>query len=622
MCGFVFVDDAQVDLDLVHTALQRIVHRGPDGQKIIRVSESVIMGHARLSVLGGEDADQPVLFNNGALVYNGEIYNHKYLDSRLGIESNLSDTKTLAQMCATRNICDGLQDIDGMFAFVFYNKNTQEWFAARDRFGIKPLYYCTTQGNGIAFSSEAKGLKDFANGWSINYEALAFFLSYQYYPPGTTLFNEVHEVRPGEMLTGSGAKIKKSITYHHIQVNDSDYEVDRSEVVEKYRSLLSASVDSHLLADDSNKITSYLSGGIDSGLISVLAAKKKSTSHQSFHGYFSESHLYDESEYAYSIAEGSDIDLVSVLITQDMINDSFLSSLACLDSPLAGPGLIPQYIMSNQVSKTTKVVLGGQGGDEVFGGYARYSIALLAHSLITAVQAKKSPWDSVISETSSLMLGGLKQYMPMLQKLLQNASLYKQPSSAYELILNRSSDLPKELLYSLADQVSLAKNNFIYSFDQVQSESFLDKMLITDIYGQLQALLQVDDRTTMASSVESRVPLLANSIVKEWFSEPTSIRMWGIGSKAVPKHIAKQLLPNKVNNRTDKMGFPVPFDFWLANPVFFNHVKELFYESTLLKELAPSYRNHLINSQPGDITYNRSLWGLITLAGWERYAFS
>jgi asparagine synthase (glutamine-hydrolysing) len=141
------------------------------------------------------------------------------------------------------------------------------------------------------------------------------------------------------------------------------------------------------------------------------------------------------------------------------------------------------------------------------------------------------------------------------------------------------------------------------------------------MYGQLQALLQVDDRTTMAASIESRVPFLTNSIVKEWFSEPISIRMWGVGSKAVPKHIAKQLLPNKVNNRTDKMGFPVPFDHWLKCPAFYDQVRQLFTESHILKQMAPAYRKTILESEVGDIKYNRSLWGMITLAGWERFSY-
>lgn len=620
MCGLLFVEDPRVTDDQIHKSLLSIRHRGPDAQAVTRISDSAVVGHVRLSILGGEAASQPLSTHNGVLVYNGEIYNHKYLDARYGVATNTSDTKTLAHMCATGKIYDGLQDVDGMFAFVYYNKTTGEWLAARDRFGIKPLYYCRTS-NGIAFASEVKALRSLASSWTINLDALAHFFSYQYYPAGSTLLEEVFEVKPGELLLGRGSKIERAITYYQIEVNPADAPVDRKEVVEKYKSLLAASVSSHLLADNSHRITSYLSGGIDSSLISVMAAKAKPSSHKSYHGYFAESKLFDESDYAYATAQEADIDLSTVLISQEMINQSFLPSLACLDSPLAGPGLIPQYIMSKEVAKESKVVLGGQGGDEIFGGYARYPIAMLAYSLTSAFQAQASPWDHVMRETTAEMLGGLRQYAPMMQKLFQNPSLYQNPLSAYELVINRATDLPSELFNALSQQFLTAKSVFTESFNQVQSESFLDKMLLSDMYGQLQALLQVDDRTTMAASIESRVPFLTNSIVKEWFSEPISIRMWGVGSKAVPKHIAKQLLPNKVNNRTDKMGFPVPFDHWLKCPAFYDQVRQLFTESHILKQMAPAYRKTILESEVGDIKYNRSLWGMITLAGWERFSY-
>jgi asparagine synthase (glutamine-hydrolysing) len=622
MCGFVFVQDKTIDKLQVNQALNAIKHRGPDSSAVFSITNSVTIGHVRLSILGGDAGTQPLVSDSGALVYNGEIYNHKYIDARIHIQENNSDTLTLNHLCHSRQIHKYIDQIDGMFAFVYYSKDTGEWIAARDRFGIKPLYYAKTKDGGIAFASEVKALKTLAYSWKLNPENLGFFLSYQYYQPGQTLFDAIYEVEPGTIIEGSEGLIRNRKKYYQIPVNSEYIQASNAkDISEKYQHLLQSSVESHLLADPSQEITSFLSGGIDSSLISVLASRVKDIKHKAYHGYFAESSEYDESQFALATALESDIKLISVQIDQDKVVEALIPALSCLDCPLAGPGLIPQYIMASEVSKTSKVVLGGQGGDEIFGGYARYPIAILANYLVKAINNQDSMWDQVVDQFSSRLLGGLQSYMPMVKKLLRNENLYSDPDSAYELIINRSNDLPVEISTNLQEELNKAKITFMSRFQANTSPSYLDKILLTDIYGQLQALLQVDDRTTMASSLESRVPFLSNNIVHEWFSESIATRMIGVGFKAIPRMISKNYLPNAVYNRTDKMGFPVPFNHWLHSNKFVDQIKSLIAASTLIQQIAPNYQKQILESSFENTTYSRSLWGVITLAGWDVLTF-
>jgi asparagine synthase (glutamine-hydrolysing) len=351
-------------------------HRGPDSSGFwVNKNASCALAHNRLAVIDVTDVSaQPMVAPSGtALTYNGEIYNFRELRSCASARGfrfrSASDTEAILASYEQDGFVS-FQKLRGMFAFGIWDEPQQQLVLVRDRFGIKPLYYCTV-GDNLYFASEIKALLPFLPRIATNNAAFAEYLTFQYTISGESMFEGVSEVPPGHYLVVAQGRIKVT-KYWDVSYNiNHDHRADEfeSQLVE----LMNDSVRLHLQSDVA--VGSYVSGGLDSSLIHTLASRHSGRALSAFHGRFPGHEGFDESYYAQEVTNV----LGGELQIQDISAQDFVSKISNvvyhLDQPVAGPGAFPQFMVSELASKNVKVVLGGQGGDEIFGGYVRYLIA-------------------------------------------------------------------------------------------------------------------------------------------------------------------------------------------------------------------------------------------------------
>jgi asparagine synthase (glutamine-hydrolysing) len=347
-----------------------------------------------------------------------------------------------------------------------------------------------------------------------------------------------------------------------------------------------------------------------------MASKFLDTPIKSFSGAFNEGPEFNELEYARIAARAANAELFEVFPTEQEFIDLMPKLIYHLDEPVAGPGLFPQYIVSKLASKHVKVILGGQGGDEIFGGYARYMIAYLEQAIKGAIYESNEEGEHIVSLSSILPnLPSLRQYIPMM-KSFWNDGAFEPMDRRYYNLINRmgttSSFLHPEFMNERNDNAIF--NKFSSHFNNSDTKSYFNKMTHFDMHGSLPGLLQVEDRVSMAVSIESRVPLLDRRIVDLISRMPAGMKFKGGEMKYLLKRTIKDIMPDKIMNRKDKMGFPVPLHIWSKNKA------KGFIMDTLLSKNAKE-RNiidtkcveKLIKSEQ---PFSRGLWGLLSLELW------
>jgi len=600
--------------------MKTLHHRGPDGEGRVHIQSQVLMGHRRLSVIDLENGKQPMISKDGrySLIFNGEIYNYLELREELisqGVAFHtISDTEVLLNMLVQYDT-DAIAKLNGMFSFVFHDRKENQWISARDPMGIKPLYFCQTDDH-LLFASEIKALLAHPQVAVLrNEKALNQYLSFQMCLDEETLFKGVRKVLPGHYLLGQGSEIKKTVTYW-----DTNYKIDgnhtEQDFLDQIYDTLQDCVRLQLRADV--PVGAHLSGGMDSSLVSVLASKQLDSEISLFHGKFAEGANYDESEYAEIIAEQTQGSLHQTIPTAQEFADILPDLIYALDEPVAGPGLFPQYAVSKLAKEKVKVVLGGQGGDEIFGGYARYLVGYLEQALKGAIHETQEEGEHLVSLESIVPhLPVLKQYVPLLSQFWREG-LFGEMDQRYFRLVDKSQGI-----HELLDKEFLERfdKDYLFSifqkvFNHPDTLSFINKMTHFDQKTLLPALLQVEDRVSMRVSLESRVPLLDTRLVDLVTTIPPKLKFQGGRTKHLLKLAVKNLLPEKILNRKDKMGFPVPIKEWMQGGVFRDFVGD-----TLLSERSKSrgIYSHIaleeMISNPG--VGGRSLWGALCLELWH-----
>jgi asparagine synthase (glutamine-hydrolysing) len=625
MCGIcgifgLFSQSREEKVELVKKMMGCLSHRGPDGEGI-RTNRTAILGHRRLAIIDIERGLQPMVSENGrySLIFNGEIYN--YLELRKSLESKRvrfrtqSDTEVLLELL----ILEGekaLNQLNGMFAFAFHDNQTSQWILARDPFGVKPLYFCLTE-NEIVFASEIKALLEHPGVKSEqNWKALQHYLTFQFYLNGETLFKGIHEVKPGFYMKGHAGQIDQTVGYWDTsyQVN---FEKNKVQFIEELNDLLKDSLRMQIRSDV--PIGSHLSGGIDSSAITSLAAAHFDDEFFVFTGKFEEGQAYDEAHYAKLVVEKINACHHEVVPTAQQFVDLLPKLIYFLDQPIAGPGLFPQFLVSQLASKHVKVVLGGQGGDEVFGGYARYLIGYLEQALKGAILETQEEGEHVVTLSSIISnLSILKEYQALLQHFWKDG-LFEDMDARYFRLIDRGSDIDKLLTED-------AKNSFnkeeVFSefqgiFNHPDTSSYINKMTHFDQKTLLPALLQVEDRVSMAVSLESRVPFLDTRIVDLITTAPPKIKFKGGKSKFLLKEAMRDILPKAIVDRKDKMGFPVPLKEWMEGGVVRDFVSEILLSKTC-RERGLFKQKALEDLIQKEGAFGRQLWGILCLELWHR----
>lgn len=619
MCGFVGIinkNGNQVNLSLLERMASLLEHRGPDDEGF-HIKNNIGFYHKRLSIIDIENGHQPMHSYSNCIVYNGEIYNYIELREELknknhNFKTN-SDTEVILEAYHEYGI-DLFNKLNGMFAFLIHDKKRNRVIAARDHFGIKPLYYFVNNEH-IIFASEIKAiLQHPAVKAEPNNSSLNEYLTFQYTLGKNTLFNYIHKVLPGNYL-------KLDLNSMKIETNqywNFEHKIDTTHseeyFIKEIRLLLEDSVKKQLRSDV--PLGAHLSGGLDSSTISLLSTKFSGEKLSTFTGAFNEGPEYDETSYAAKVAEQCNAEMYKIYPTEQNFINLLPKLIFSLDEPVAGPGVFPQYMVSKLASENVKVVLGGQGGDEIFGGYARYIVAYLEQAIKGAIFEDNDEGEHIVSLHSIVQnLPYLKQYTPML-KSFWNADVFAPMDQRYFKLINRfngssnilteefSKDFDKEKVYATYQKL----------FNKPSTLSYFNKMTQYDLTTNLPALLQVEDRTSMSVSLESRVPLLDYRIVELIATMPPAMKFKGGEMKYIFKKVIADILPEKILQRKDKIGFAVPLNHWLKSKTsdFFKDIML----STKARNRGIFNTNEVLKLIDNERLFGRKLWGIICLELW------
>lgn len=593
-----------------------IAHRGPDSQGIWTNKQKTIgLSHRRLSIIDlSQHAHQPMVAPTGeVIVYNGELYNHIELRKSLSSQwqfKTQSDTEVILAAYKLYGV-DCVKYFKGMFAFAIWDN--KKLFCARDHFGIKPFYY-TKQNNNFIFASETKALLPFLPSISTNRQAFSEYITFQYTLSSQTLFEGIYQLDPAHamLITSEGEKIWKywDIDYQIDYENNSNYFKNRLEEI------INESIKMHLRADVD--IGAYVSGGIDSSLIGILATQEKNKPLPFFHGRFLDYKGYDESEYANYTALKCGTSLHICDITPQDFTNNFEKIIYHLDFPTAGPGVFPQYMVSKMAAKHVKVVLGGQGGDEIFGGYARYLIAYFEQCIKAAIEGNYSQQDFLVTAESIIPnLTILNSYKPMI-KQFWSKGVFDSLEKRYFSLIDRGSDLDESVILSTKEREHVYQQ-FINVFNNEKLQkagSHFDRMTHFDFKCLLPSLLHVEDRVSMAHGLESRVPFLYHPLFEFVSTIPANIKFAEGQMKHLLKYTYKNLLPSQILNRKDKMGFPVPLSEW-AKKELNEYIMDTLHSGLARKNNYIDYKN-IIKNITNTGQYNRKLWGVMCFEIWQQ----
>ncbi len=585
MCGFVGIfgefENAKSKLARM---IDAISHRGPDDNGIWLDSQSEIgLGHARLAVVDlSEAGQQPMREANGRYViaFNGEIYNHKKIRAELELEGcavawrGHSDTETLLASISFWGVEAALAKAVGMFAFALWDKEKKELCLARDRVGEKPLYYGWCDGKHI-FSSELHAFRaDIGLNLEIDRDAVAAYFRFKYIPAPHSIYKGIYKLQPGTFARfklGSKEPIVKSYwsaVERYKEQSGNVYKGTDAEAILQLDQLLNESVQQQLMSDV--PIGTFLSGGIDSSIISALAQKNSSGPINTFSIGFSED-KYNEAVYAKQVAEHLGTNHTELYVTSDAARDVIPKLPFIYDEPFADASQIPTYLVSEMARQNITVALSGDGGDELFCGYNRY---LYAESLWGKIQVLPKPLRSMMAKgltsvppsllNSAAQLPLMGRY-PMLGDKLHKSAESLHSGSIDELYLNLISHWkhPESLVKGAVERdsiLSISKSHTAQLAD-------LSAMMLKDFLQYLpDDILVKVDRAAMSVSLETRVPFLDHKVVEFAWSLPQSVKIRDGKSKWILREVLHKYVEKSLFERP-KMGFSVPIDNWLRGPL-------------------------------------------------------
>jgi len=604
------------DLSILKRMADKISHRGPDDEGHY-IDNRVGFYHKRLSIIDIKNGRQPMTSGALTIVFNGEIYNYIELReslTKLGYKFKTdSDTEVILKMYEEYGKrCVEL--LNGMFAFVIYNKRRSGIFIARDHFGIKPLYYYSDKEQFI-FGSEIKAVIEHPSVKAVpDYDSMNEYLTFQFVLGDKTLFNSIRKVLPGHYMTVN----LNTMQFNQVKYWEPDFHLDQDHTkryfVNELKRLLDDTIKIQLRSDV--PVGTYLSGGMDSSIVTLIAARYLDNL-QTFTGAFKESKDFDETEYAGKVAKKAKAKIHTIYPTASDFTELLPKLIYHLDEPVAGPGSFPQFMVSRLAKQNVTVALGGQGGDEIFGGYVRYMVAYFEQAIKGAILETNEEGEHIVSLSSIIPnLPYIHKYIPMLREFWRKGA-FEEMDRRYFHLLDRSGasmdyftgdfirDFNKEKVFGRFQEI----------FNDPDTKSYYNKMTHFDMFGSLPGLLQVEDRVSMAASLESRVPLLDRRIVDLISHIPAAMKFKGGEMKHLLKKAVKDILPPSIFNRKDKMGFPVPLHIWMKNDEVSGFVRDIL-QSQKAKERGifnPDKIDILLNSER---PYGRALWGLLSLELW------
>jgi asparagine synthase (glutamine-hydrolysing) len=621
MCGLVGILQRKgeaVDRQLLANMVATLQHRGPDDEGLL-IEDSIGFGHKRLSIIDTQLGHQPMTVEHVSIVFNGEIYNYIELRDELVQLGHCFQTKSDTEVILRMYLQYGeecVARLNGIFAFLILDRHRRRVLSARDHLGVKPLYFHVSS-EALLFASEIKAFLQFP-GLQIEPDesALRDYLIFQFVLGERTLFRGIHKVLPGrfQVINLEDLSVRTTCYWEpHFRV---DLEHTEKYFLEKLRHLIEDAARIQMRSDV--PLGTYLSGGLDSSIITTLAARHSPAQIKVFTGAFADGPEFDESDYAREVAEACNARSFVVVPGEVEFVEVLPKLIWHMDEPAAGPGLFPQFMLAAAARKEVKVVLGGQGGDEIFGGYARYVVAYLEQALKGAIFETNEEKEHIVSLNSILPnLPALKQYTPMLQSFLREGAFAPMDLRYFQLIDRSAGALD---FYSDEFRATFDREGAFERFQQIfnhpDTKSYYNKMTHFDMVSSLPALLHVEDRVSMAASLESRVPFLDHRVVDLVTSMPAPLKFKGAEMKYALKRAIGDILPERILRRKDKMGFPVPLHLWARGKA------QQFIKDTLLSShcrtrgiFDASSVEKLLREEP---PFGRKIWGLLNLELWYR----
>jgi asparagine synthase (glutamine-hydrolysing) len=619
MCGiFGFISKNTTKQTLVQ-ATDTLNLRGPDSGGYFFKSP-LGLGHRRLSIIDLSTGDQPMFSEdkNLVLVFNGEIYNFlaikKELQSLSYNFNTSSDTEVILKAYQEWGLKGCLDRLEGMFAFALWDENVKKLFVVRDRFGEKPLYY-TLNEEGFYFASELKALESFYDKKKISKEGLNLYFSLTYIPAPYTIYEKVLKLEAGNYIEITAEASFKKVAYYDlkrvVEKNQINSITDYSLAKQQLRQLLFDSVEQRMISDV--PLGSFLSGGIDSSIVSAIMAKLSKTPIKTFSIGFKEK-AYDESERANLVAKHIGADHTSHILGHEDLLAVVNDTLAYFDEPFGDSSAIPSMMVAKKAREKVTVVLTGDCADELFGGYEKYLGKHYADKYASYPQFIKSVFEGVVNRIPHTNL--TNHSLRKIKKVIHSASL--SPENRY-LALTSLGYAAKQKQSLLTEKYEWNTRELILShFKELSTTDELTQTFYSDVKLVLEGdMLAKVDRACMLNSLEARVPFLDSKIVDFSFSLPHEFKIEGSNKKKILKETFADLLPEETM-KFSKKGFGLPLRLW-----FQNELKE---ELTLLlqkEKLIPQgiFDHKYISSILSDHTSNQEnhsskLWLLFVFQKW------
>lgn len=605
MCGFcgMIGEHAVENKDVIRKMMTRIIHRGPD-QEGEYDDESAVLGFRRLSIIDLDNGMQPLTneTDDVVIVFNGEIYNHKEIKEDLAkcghVFKNKSDTESILHGYEEygERIVDKLE---GMFAFVIWDKKKKKMFAARDFFGIKPFYY-TIIDNTIIFGSEIKSILEYPGcERELNEEALEQYLSFQYSPLRETFFKNIYKLEPGTFLTYEDNSLKIERYYDPLPAPDPT--IGQDIFSQKIEQITQDSVKRHMLSDV--EVGSFLSSGVDSSYIARSFGGGKTFTV----GFLDRESKYNEISYAEELAEISEFENFSKIISDDEYWDAIDTVVYHLDEPLADASCIALYFVNKLARQHVKVCLSGEGADEFFGGYNIY------HEPLSLAKYQKLPL------ALRKALAGIAKIMPDVkgknflirgsktveERFIGNANIFSYEERKKILKSPKSSKKPADLLSE--------------NYKTAEKLDDISKMQYIDLKNWLPGdILLKADKMGMANSIEVRVPYLDKRVFEVAKTLPTDLKVSDNNTKITFRTVANKYLPQKTAEKK-KLGFPTPIRVWLKEEKYYQIVKETFQSPAAEKYFDLAQINKLLDDHKnGKKDNSRKIWTIYIFLVWYR----
>ena len=573
-------------------------HRGPDYQNSHSFKKCTLY-HARLTILDlSTDSNQPFLDSDKqkGLVYNGEIFNYKDLQTKLSNLKTKGDVEVLFKLFEKENI-NCLDKLNGFFAFAFYDSLKDELQVVRDRYGVKPLYYYYDKEK-IAFASELKALMELTGPQELNHNALHTYLRLNYISGKETIFKNIFRLLPGEYIS---VKNKELVVNHW-------YSVPVEKKQNSIKELLTDAVKLRLHADV--PVGCFLSGGLDSSIISALAKKHHDNIH-TFSIGFADEPFFDETEYAELVAKHINSNHHTFKLKNTDLLENITPFLKSIDEPFADSSAFNVYVLSKYTKQHVKVALSGDGADELFMGYNKHKAELLSRTFSSkALSPLVNPVLSVLPDSRNKKFSNK---IRQLKRFSKSANL-----NADERYINWACISSEKEVNDLL----LSKSN--HSFNQLFDEAFQQKNFNPVNYADLKIVLADDmlvkaDRMSMQHGLEIRNPFLDYRIVEFAMNLPENKKISNQGQKLILKESFKDLLPSRIFAR-EKKGFELPLWKWLKNELKSDIEINWLSEKTIKEQNIFNYegvkklKQKLFSDNPGDSP--AQIWALIIFQNW------